>query len=1153
MNNDGHDFLIVNEATLHLIITLKMSNLMCWLGLRWQLLLLIIGCVAAQQAHFEDADKSSDYTDQQFDLRHTIPGTPGVDYPILSVVPQTSFVCNQRHEGYYADVESRCQAFRICAHTARSPQGFGFLCPNGTIFSQQKFVCDWYRNVNCDESERYYDMNRDNVVGDMQQMMERVRQMMEYPTQTISKALQQSTQTHHTLSKDLSSLSGVLAQPATVPALRGEDIKSEALPAAASGSGSAAADVYVNSLGELSSDPGIQFDHTNAHIIAEYPREYHFQKQKNFAARVNAGLEQLVEGSASSEQMTPDYIKQLRTTKDEALQLDLVANINNLLEEASTDVEPSVSGYQTSAPQKLKQPFRFLSRGFAMQPTNNDKSSVRSSVSSSSNYLYNRPKQTSGIVRLTPNEIPIDAHKDTEHKHKFISDKTTTTTTTTTTTKTPALLIVPTLPPAFAADTTTKQPTTYAFKAQSNYETHSALSQSLAAALTASAGLAEQAEPAKHDVEQEAQKLLLAGVKLTSLAEQAAVPSSTTTVRPRTTASLSSSTSAMSTSTETVTEISSTQERIRSYRRFSQKRVSNNLRRQGPQRGSSTTARPVTIRSRSTTTTITAPSSTTPTRSYADRLAASRLRLSRLSSSTAKTTAATATTTRAAATTSSTAATALEPLIAGVEQSPNKKLIVRDIEKETSQRRGSFESVQNNLQRFQLQRGNRVYTPATRASSSRSSSTTTSSGPTTVRTTVQRGRNRQVSYRTQAPLQRTRAPTTPRSSGSSSTTTTTAPRTRATATTSAALSTLSQQISAIASGYNYTPAPPLNTLTLNHNASPTSTQSTSSLSTSNAFLPFDKLTRAIHYQKQQQQPQRQQQHVVKPNSFNFAKPTAAAVTTAPAAVGLTLPQRTQQQPIVLPTIPGIVIARAEGQRIEPNAAGNIIQNLVNKPQTKSTPASSYVALSDFLTTKFGSTDAASPSTLQQQQQSFNQQHQHQQQHQQQPQMQHQPISYQNQYQQQPYRQQQQQQFNQQQQPAAMPANQQTSIQANQQPYLTPNVFLPYKQQQQHLPLFPPLAIGAAATTLGHMNVNLPTLGNGLLPSPTLQVAQRRSDINVNELPLSNIGKATASGSEQARENAFYAGRTSYQVPQSSIGRLPNDSISQLMRQRRYRY
>ncbi|ALC42148.1 CG5756, partial [Drosophila busckii] len=122
-------------------------------------------------------DKSSDYTDQQFDLRHTIPGTPGVDYPILSVVPQTSFVCNQRHEGYYADVESRCQAFRICAHTARSPQGFGFLCPNGTIFSQQKFVCDWYRNVNCDESERYYDMNRDNVVGDMQQMMERVRQM----------------------------------------------------------------------------------------------------------------------------------------------------------------------------------------------------------------------------------------------------------------------------------------------------------------------------------------------------------------------------------------------------------------------------------------------------------------------------------------------------------------------------------------------------------------------------------------------------------------------------------------------------------------------------------------------------------------------------------------------------------------------------------------------------------------------------------------------------------------------------------------------------------------------------------------------------------------------------------------------------------------
>lgn len=307
-------------------------------------------------------------------------------------------------------MESRCQAFRICAHTARSAQGFGFLCPNGTVFSQQKFVCDWYRNVDCDVSERFYDMNRDHSVGNTQQMMERVRQMMEYPTMTITKALQQQQHqqqipqhTHQSLSKDLSSLSGVLTQPAAVNSgkqvLRGEDIKSEPLPAPQpAAQDENADDIYVNSLGELSSDPGIQFDHTNAHIIAEYPREYHYQKQKTFAERVNAGLEEQEESlDDSQEHMAPEYIKQIRNTKDEATQLDLVSNINNLLEEVSTDLDPSVSGYQSMSPQKVKQPFRFLSRGFAMQSGNGDKDAGKSS----SAYVYNKPKQTPGTVRFT--------------------------------------------------------------------------------------------------------------------------------------------------------------------------------------------------------------------------------------------------------------------------------------------------------------------------------------------------------------------------------------------------------------------------------------------------------------------------------------------------------------------------------------------------------------------------------------------------------------------------------------------------------------------------------------------------------------------------------------------------------------------------------
>jgi len=70
----------------------------------WLALALLVGVAQAQSGsreHFEDADKSSEYTDQQFDLRHTIPGEPGLDYPILSSPPKTSFVCKGRHEGWY--------------------------------------------------------------------------------------------------------------------------------------------------------------------------------------------------------------------------------------------------------------------------------------------------------------------------------------------------------------------------------------------------------------------------------------------------------------------------------------------------------------------------------------------------------------------------------------------------------------------------------------------------------------------------------------------------------------------------------------------------------------------------------------------------------------------------------------------------------------------------------------------------------------------------------------------------------------------------------------------------------------------------------------------------------------------------------------------
>ena len=55
--------------------------------------------------------------------------------------------------GYYADEEAQCQVFHIC--TADGQGGlakYSFLCPNGTVFNQNYFICDWWFNVDCAES-----------------------------------------------------------------------------------------------------------------------------------------------------------------------------------------------------------------------------------------------------------------------------------------------------------------------------------------------------------------------------------------------------------------------------------------------------------------------------------------------------------------------------------------------------------------------------------------------------------------------------------------------------------------------------------------------------------------------------------------------------------------------------------------------------------------------------------------------------------------------------------------------------------------------------------------------------------------------------------------------------------------------------------------
>ena len=78
-----------------------------------------------------------------------------MDYPIYNTPPDTGFSCDDK-EGLYADVSSQCQAWHVCLAPDRQ---WSFLCPNGTIFNQEEFVCDWWFNVDCSKAEDLYFLN----------------------------------------------------------------------------------------------------------------------------------------------------------------------------------------------------------------------------------------------------------------------------------------------------------------------------------------------------------------------------------------------------------------------------------------------------------------------------------------------------------------------------------------------------------------------------------------------------------------------------------------------------------------------------------------------------------------------------------------------------------------------------------------------------------------------------------------------------------------------------------------------------------------------------------------------------------------------------------------------------------------------------------
>merc|ERR1712083_362635 len=118
----------------------------------------------AQPAYGEDLDTAaSDVADPLAMLQGAIPGVPGEDYPIYAEVPETASACDgQVDGGYYADGEAECQVFHICtADGAGGLAKYSFLCPNGTIFNQNYFICDWWFNFDCAQAEDLYSLNDD--------------------------------------------------------------------------------------------------------------------------------------------------------------------------------------------------------------------------------------------------------------------------------------------------------------------------------------------------------------------------------------------------------------------------------------------------------------------------------------------------------------------------------------------------------------------------------------------------------------------------------------------------------------------------------------------------------------------------------------------------------------------------------------------------------------------------------------------------------------------------------------------------------------------------------------------------------------------------------------------------------------------------------
>lgn len=101
------------------------------------------------------------------ETNNNILGIAGKDYPNFNTIPQTQFDCDsQLYPGYYADPESNCQMYHICQPGGRKDS---FLCANGTIFNQERLVCEWWHNVDCSQARAKYSIN-EAIIKEMEKV-----------------------------------------------------------------------------------------------------------------------------------------------------------------------------------------------------------------------------------------------------------------------------------------------------------------------------------------------------------------------------------------------------------------------------------------------------------------------------------------------------------------------------------------------------------------------------------------------------------------------------------------------------------------------------------------------------------------------------------------------------------------------------------------------------------------------------------------------------------------------------------------------------------------------------------------------------------------------------------------------------------------------